>query len=112
MCVADYCCCGRYVGRASDERLYSDNLSTVFGEPVRQVLDVDSVLYHSLSAAYRFDDLGLRVLVGVANLTDEEPPRMSTWGQSTQAVIGHSAFQSQYDWLGRRAFMNLTWDFD
>ena len=101
---------GRYVGEASDQRFFSDDMSTIFGEPVRQVLDVDSVLYHSLSASYTFDDLGLRVLVGVANLTDEEPPQVSNWGQNIS--IGNAVFFSQYDWLGRRAFMNVTLDFD
>jgi len=102
---------GRYVGQASDRRFYSDDLTTVFGEPVRQVLDVDSVMYHSLSGAYTYEDLGLRVLVGVANLTDEEPPQVSIRGSDVNTA-GNSAFYSQYDWLGRRAFMNVTWDFD
>ena len=102
---------GRYVGQASDQRFYSDDLTTVFGEPVRQVLGVDSVVYHSLSGAYTYEDLGLRVLVGIANLTDEEPPQVSDRGTDFEPV-GNSAFYSQYDWLGRRAFMNVTWNFD
>ncbi len=104
---------GRYVGDADSSRLYSDDETTVFGETVKQVLSVDSVLYHALSASYRFEDLGLRVLVGVANLTDEAPPQVSTRGIGTNPrSVGNAAFYSQYDWLGRRAFMNLTWDFD
>jgi outer membrane receptor protein involved in Fe transport len=103
---------GRYVGQASDQRFYSDDLSTIYGETVRQVLDVDSLLYHSLSAAYTYDELGLRFLVGVANLTDEAPPQMSNWGTDSGDQIGNAVFQSQYDLIGRRAFMNVTWDFD
>jgi iron complex outermembrane receptor protein len=105
---------GRYVGQASNERFFSDNVTTgaIFdGETVRQVFDVDPVLYHALSAGYTYDDLGLRVLVGVANLTNEEPPQVSTVGTNV-STVGNSAFYSQYDWLGRRAFMNLTWNFD
>ena len=102
---------GRYVGAASDQRFFSDDLSTIYGETVRQVLDVDSLIYHSLSAAYTYDDIGLRLLVGVANLTDEEPPQVSNWGNG-DAQIGNAVFESQYDWLGRRVFMNMTWNFD
>jgi iron complex outermembrane receptor protein len=102
---------GRYVGAASNARLLSDDVTTLFGETVKQVLDVDSLIYHSLSAAYTFDDSNLRVLVGVSNLTDEEPPRVSSLGDNIRNV-GNAVFESQYDWVGRRVFMNVTWDFD
>lgn len=102
---------GRYVGAADNERFYSDDLTTIYGESVRQVLGVDSVLYHALSASYTFDDIGLRVLLGVANLTDEAPPQVSSRGTDFN-IVGNAAFYSQYDWLGRRAFMNMTWSFD
>lgn len=102
---------GRYVGEADDLRYYTDSVTTVFGETVNQVLYVNSVLYHSLSASYNFEDLGIRALLGVANLTDEEPPKVSRRG-SDVTTVGNSAFYSQYDWLGRRVFMNLTYDFD
>jgi iron complex outermembrane receptor protein len=102
---------GRYVGEASDQRYYSDDMTTVYGEPVRQVLSVDSVLYHALSASYTFEDLGVRVLLGVANLTDEAPPQVSNRGTSTISKAGNAAFYSQYDGLGRGVFLNLTWNF-
>lgn len=104
---------GRYVGDASADRFFPDNLETLRGEEVRVVRSVDSVIYHSVSLAYTYEDLGLRALIGVANLTDEEPPQVSrvfTGGRYN--VIGNAAFYSQYDWLGRRVFMNLTWNFD
>lgn len=102
---------GRYVGKADNQRFYSDDLTTVFGEPVKQVLGVDSVLYHSVSASYNFEDMGIRALIGVANMTDEAPPQVSSRGTDF-STAGNSAFYSQYDWYGRRVFMNLTWDFD
>ena len=77
------------------------------------VRGVDSVFYHSLSGSYYWEDQGVRVLFGVANLTDEEPPQMSrVFTGGRYSMVGNSAFYSQYDWLGRRAFMNVTWDFD
>ena len=105
---------GRYIGSADNSRFFSDDLITSSrfdGDTVRQVLDVDSVVYHALSGAYTFDDHGMRVLVGVANLTDKEPPQVTTLGTNI-ATVGNSVFYSQYDWLGRRYFVNLTWDFD
>jgi iron complex outermembrane receptor protein len=102
---------GRYVGKADNQRFYSDDLTTVFGEPVKQVLGVDSVLYHSVSASYNFEDMGIRALIGVANMTDEAPPQVSSRGTDF-STAGNSAFYSQYDWYGRRVFMNLTWDFN
>jgi hypothetical protein len=27
-------------------------------------------------------------------------------------VVGNSVFYSQYDWFGRRVFMNMTFNFD
>lgn len=102
---------GRYVGAADDRRFFTDGVTTVFGETVNQVLSVDSVLYHSLSVSYNFEDLGIRALIGVANLTDEEPPQVSSRGTDFRTA-GNSAFYSQYDWLGRRVFLNVTYDFD
>ena len=74
-------------------------------------LKAESVLYHSLSASYSFDN-GLTALLGVANLTDEAPPRMTSWRTSNEVdIVGQSAFYSQYDWLGRRVFVNLKMEF-
>lgn len=103
---------GRYVGSADSTRDLGQDTVTYRGETYRAVLSVDSVTYHNLSFAYNWDDVGIRALVGVANLTDEEPPQVTT--QGTGAVldtVGNSAFYSQYDWLGRRFFANLTYSF-
>lgn len=51
-------------------------------------------------------------LLGVANLTDEAPPLMTSWRTSNEVeIVGQSAFYSQYDWLGRRFFVNLKMEF-
>ena len=74
-------------------------------------LTADSILYHSLSATYAFDN-GLTALLGVANVTDEAPPRLTSWRTSNEVdVVGQSAFYSQYDWLGRRVFLNVKMEF-
>lgn len=104
---------GRYVGGASADRFFPDDIATLFGEEVRVVRAVDSVVYHALSASYDFEGTGIRALVGVANLTDEEPPQLSNISQGGRLdTVGNAAFYSQYDWLGRRFFANLTYEFE
>jgi outer membrane receptor protein involved in Fe transport len=68
------------------------------------------VVYHAASISRDFEDQGLKFLVGVSNVFDEEPPQLSTIGAvgTEVSTIGNSAFYSQYDWLGRRYFLNVT----
>ncbi|MCW8875783.1 MAG: TonB-dependent receptor [Kangiellaceae bacterium] len=77
------------------------------GETYNIVNYDDATYYHAFSASTTFDDLSL--VFGVANLTDEEPPQVSR-GTSVSR-IGNAAFYSQYDWRGRRAFVNLSYNF-
>lgn len=103
---------GRYVGSADSTRDLGRSTVTYRDETYDAVLSVDSVVYHNLSVAYNWDDMGLRALVGVANIADEEPPQVTN--QGTGAVlqtVGNAAFYSQYDWYGRRFFANLTYSF-
>ena len=82
------------------------------GDPVGIDLKADAVMYHSLSGSYMFDN-GLTARVGVANMLDEKPPRMTARGTGNEVnILGEVAFYSQYDWLGRRYFVNLIWDFE
>lgn len=80
-------------------------------ETVEIDLKAESKTYHSVSASYQFDN-GFVVRLGAANLFDELPPRMSSQGTGNEVdVIGKVAFYSQYDWLGRRFFANVTKEF-
>jgi iron complex outermembrane recepter protein len=48
----------------------------------------------------------------VSNLMDEAPPRVTTLATDAAVeTVGNSAFYSQYDWYGRRYFVNLTMEF-
>lgn len=58
-----------------------------------------AVTYHSLSVNQVIDRLELTL--GIANIFDKAPPEVS--GVTT--IGGASPFVSQYDWLGRRAFV-------
>lgn len=101
----------QYTGSVNSEEDFDGPEATYRGETVYRVLKADAVTYHDLSVTYYMDDWGLRTIVGVSNVLDEEPPQVSTLGGSL-ATAGESAFYSQYDWLGQRWFANLTWSFD
>ena len=59
---------------------------------------------------YYRNDLGIERLEfvrgGVSNLFDEHPPAL-TIGQGNYNMVGTSVQASQYDYLGRRAFLNI-----
>lgn len=101
----------RYVGAVSNHERYGlgsyRDDATSFGQPVRLKLDSSPIIYHALSATRDFRDEGLSVTFGVANLFDQEPPKVSDRGGVTR--LGNAAFYSQYDWLGRRAFLNVSY---
>ena len=75
------------------------------------VLSSDSVMYHAFSFTYDLADAGLTTTVGVANAFDEAPPRVTTLNFGEINSMGNSAFYSQYDWLGRRFFLNASYTF-
>lgn len=101
----------RYVGEVNSEEDFDGPTVTYRDEEVYRVLKADAVWYHDLSVTYHMDDSGMKAIVGVSNLLDEEPPQVSTLGGPLNSA-GRSAFYSQYDWLGQRWFVNLTWDFE
>lgn len=102
-----------FVGSTSSERENNGNTSTYRDETVRVVLKTDDVIYHNMSVGYALKN-GLRAVVGMSNVLDEAPPQITT--ESTDAdnfvtTVGNSAFETQYDWYGRRYFVNLTMEF-
>ena len=104
---------GNYVGKSDTTRkLSNDSTILYFGETYDAVMYTDAVVYHNLSVSYEWDN-GFRALLGVANLTAEDPPQVTTQGGTEAEIdyIGNSVFYSQYDWFGRRVFANLTWNF-
>jgi iron complex outermembrane recepter protein len=78
------------------------------GSTVAIDLKADATMYHSLSASREFEN-GYTARLGVSNVLDEKPPRMTSYGTGTEVdVLGEVAFYSQYDWFGRRYFLNVT----
>ena len=70
-------------------------------------VSVPATFYHSLSLSRDVADR-FRITLGVANLFDTPPPRVSTVVTATPPVIGQApAFGTQYDYLGRRFFLGV-----
>jgi len=106
---------GSYIGSADTTRLLpGDGTISYFGTTYDAVMYVDPLIYHDLAMSYDWDDMGLRVLLGVSNLTGEDPPQVTTAGGTDEEIqfVGNSVLYSQYDWFGRRVFLNVTMTFD
>ncbi len=104
---------GNYIGSADSERDLGRDTVTYRGETFDAVLETDDLVYHNLSASYTLEDTGWTFLLGLSNVTDEEPPQLTTQGTgAVLSTVGNAAFYSQYDWLGRRAFLNITKTFN
>ena len=93
-----------YIGETDQqERSENDSGTTLFGTPVNYKYFTEEVIYHTLSTEYTRDDWTFRI--GVSNVFDEHPPAVS------DADAGNSLVVSQYDYLGRRVFLNLSKSF-
>ncbi|MDZ7645504.1 MAG: hypothetical protein U5K76_15580 [Woeseiaceae bacterium] len=56
---------------------------------------------------------GVTVLGGVANAFDEEPPQLTRVASGNEySMVGNSLLVSQYDPLGRRFFLNVTYSLE
>ncbi len=80
-------------------------------EEVNLDLTAEARTYHTLSVSREFD-VGVTARLGVANVLNEEPPGMSSYTTGGEVdVLGGVAFYSQYDWYGRRYFLDVTMAF-
>lgn len=102
-----------YIGTSSNEEHFGGNIVTYREVDYRAVLYTEAIRYHAFSVSRNFGDSGWTALLGVANAFDQEPPqltRVQTGGEYT--MVGNSVLASQYDWLGRRFYVNLTKNFE
>lgn len=96
-----------YVSKTDDYKYFTNgNATTYRGTPVYFVGETPTYVRHSVSAAT--DVYDVEVTFGVANLFGKEPPQVSP---SAVRAAGNSALYSQYDMLGRRLFLNLSYNF-
>lgn len=102
-----------YIGETNNFESFGDTDAPWYGDE-RVDLDLigEATMYHSLSVSREFDG-GYTARLGVANALDEEPPRLSSYTTGGEVdVLGGVAFYSQYDWYGRRFFLDVTKAFD
>jgi len=102
----------RYVDSVSNVSRDGGNTIGYRGQTVRTVKDAPHFIYHTLSVTYDFENTGLVGTFGISNVLDKRPPQVTTIGSNSVTTAGDSAFYTQYDWLGRSFFLNLSYDFD
>ncbi|WP_411358929.1 TonB-dependent receptor domain-containing protein [Pseudidiomarina salilacus] len=100
-----------YSEKTEDYTGYFDgeNTSTYRGEDITFIAELPSLFYHSLSASTTFDD-NIDVTFGISNLFDKQPPAVSS-GVGYGLIGNVPLFASQIDYLGRRAFFNVSYRF-
>lgn len=99
------------IGGVSQLEDYLETRERCFNSPLRggeicPVVEADAVFYHSLSAT-RLIGEKFEFTLGMSNILNTAPPRFSS-AFSGIAVTGEvPTFGTQYDYLGRRAFVNV-----
>ncbi|MXP10196.1 TonB-dependent receptor plug domain-containing protein [Pseudoblastomonas halimionae] len=92
---------------AFDEQTGETDPELVQAYKDQYVLEADDYFLHNLSAQFRADD-NLQFTIGVRNLLNTAPPRITAVGFST---IGNAPLYSGYDYVGRKFFANVTFGF-
>jgi iron complex outermembrane recepter protein len=98
-----------HIGETDNYASFGTSTAGWYGdEEVDLDLVAEATTYHHMSISREFD-AGFTARFGVANVLDEEPPRMSSYTTGAEvSVLGEVAFYSQYDWYGRRYFLDVT----
>lgn len=96
-----------FIGKTSNIDSYGGNTGTYFGTPVTFKLKTEETTYHNMSLSRELP-YDITIMAGVSNVFDELPPAVTTLNLGEYNTVGTSAFTSQYDWLGRRFFVNFN----
>jgi len=80
---------------------------TTYATPVCAKLDIGAKFYHSLAVTREIQE-NFRLTVGMTNITDAKPPRVTAVSGNGIDYKGKGVLYSQYDLRGRRAFVNLN----
>lgn len=96
-------------GKGDESKYYDYDTTTSYRGVVYDfVATTPTYITHTASVATTFDG-GFDVTLGVANVFGKEPPIVSAAAGLYQA--GYSALYSQYDSIGRRVFLNMSYNF-
>jgi iron complex outermembrane recepter protein len=97
-----------YVGPTSNQRFAPTRNGineAYFGTSVVRDYNLEAVTYHGVSVEYRNDNW--RLIGGVRNMFDEQPPTLSTGAFATRR--GNTALSAtQYDLRGRTGFVTVS----
>lgn len=98
-----------YFGSTSNYHIYANgNRTTYRGTPVTFLAETPTYILHAFSANTTVYE-NFDVTFGVANAFDKQPPMASPTASN---VVGNvPLFASQLDYLGRRFFMTVSYDF-
>lgn len=84
-------------------------------QPVCVDVTAEMKTYHSLSVQKEFEE-GFTLTAGMANVFDTKPPRVTIAGSNSLNsgvinTVGQAPYASQYDYFGRRLFLNAKMQF-
>jgi outer membrane receptor protein involved in Fe transport len=94
----------KFVGPANSQRFAPQTV--VGGVPVYYDLEAERYWEHGASVQWLWQNIG-QVTLGVNNIFNEKPPRISDSNQS-QPRIGNFFANGPYDYRGRSIFINVT----
>ena len=101
------------IGGTDDREDYIDRVGGLcrdfetFDTPVCAKLTADARFYHSAAITREVGE-HMRVTVGMSNILDTKPPRLTELVGNGVTNLGKGVLTSQYDLRGRRAFVNLN----
>lgn len=99
------------IGGVSNRKDYLESRTECFSSPLRggeicPIVSADATFYHSLSVTRLIDDK-FEFTLGMSNIFDTPPPRFSAAFSGIAVTGAVPTFGTQYDYLGRRAFINV-----
>lgn len=71
-------------------------------------LKTPTTFYHNISATQEIADGRFEITAGISNLFNTRPPRVSVFNGGEIATLGPVIAASQYSFVGRRAFLNVS----
>ena len=75
------------------------------------VVETDAVFYHNFSLTKEIADGRATFTAGLSNIFDTRPPRVSVLNGGQISMLGPVVAASQYPFVGRRAFINVSMNF-
>jgi len=99
----------KFVGKQDSTDLVGPFVAGLGVGPVNTDFVAESYWEHAIAVQFRIEDLGA-VTMGVSNLFNEKPPTISQIPNSRgrYARIGNYLNSSNYDYVGRSFFMNVS----